>query len=102
MSGRVRGAGPHPAARNGAVIGIVLADDQTLVRAGFRMIIDAQPDMAVVGEAADGAEAVEAVRRARPQVALMDIRMPGMDADRGNPAARRRGVRSPDRDADDL
>jgi DNA-binding NarL/FixJ family response regulator len=61
------------------VIGVLLADDQALVRAGFRMIIDAQPDMAVVGEAADGAEAVEEARRLRPDVLLMDIRMPGVD-----------------------
>ena len=61
------------------MIGVLLADDQTLVRAGFRMIIDAQPDMAVVGEAADGSEAVEEARRLRPDVLLMDIRMPGVD-----------------------
>lgn len=60
-------------------IRIVLADDQQLVRDGLRMIIDAQPDMAVVGEAADGVEAVETVRRQQPDVALMDVRMPRLD-----------------------
>jgi DNA-binding NarL/FixJ family response regulator len=58
---------------------ILLVDDQALVRSGFRMLIEAQPDMDVVGEAADGAEAVAQVRRARPDVVLMDIRMPRMD-----------------------
>jgi DNA-binding NarL/FixJ family response regulator len=58
---------------------VVIADDQELVRAGFRMIIDAQDDLAVVGEAADGEEAVEVVRRERPDVVLMDVRMPRLD-----------------------
>jgi DNA-binding NarL/FixJ family response regulator len=61
------------------VIEVVLADDQTLVRAGFRALLDAEDDMAVVGEAADGDEAVEVVRRVRPDVVLMDIRMPRTD-----------------------
>ncbi len=60
-------------------IRVALADDQTLVRAGFRMIVESQRDMAVAGEAADGREAVELVRRERPDVVLMDIRMPSMD-----------------------
>ena len=60
-------------------IQVVLADDQELVRGGLAMILDAQPDIAVVAEAADGAGAVEAVRRYRPEVALLDVRMPGMD-----------------------
>jgi DNA-binding NarL/FixJ family response regulator len=60
-------------------ITVVLVDDQDLVRDGFTMIIDSQPDMAVVGTASDGAEAVDVVRRQRPAVVLMDVRMPGMD-----------------------
>ena len=58
---------------------IVLADDQELVRAGFRMVIDSQPDLSVVGEAATGQEAVTAMRELAPEVLLMDIRMPVMD-----------------------
>ena len=61
------------------MIKVLLADDQALVRAGFRMIIDAQSDMAVVAEAADGGDVLEAARRERPDVILMDIRMPGVD-----------------------
>lgn len=61
------------------MIRILLADDQGLVRAGFRMILRAEPDIDVVGEAADGREAVEQARELKPDVVLMDIRMPGMD-----------------------
>jgi DNA-binding NarL/FixJ family response regulator len=61
------------------VIRLLLADDQAMVRTGLRMILDAQPDLAVVGEASDGWEAVEEARRLRPDAVLMDIRMPGMD-----------------------
>jgi DNA-binding NarL/FixJ family response regulator len=60
-------------------IRVLVADDQALVRAGFRMILEAQPDIEVVAEAANGREAVEAAARLRPDVALMDIRMPEMD-----------------------
>jgi len=60
-------------------ITVLIADDQTLVRSGLRAIIESEPGMKVVGEAADGAEAVEAVRRLRPDVTLMDIRMPRLD-----------------------
>ena len=60
-------------------IRVVLADDQTLVRAGFRALLDAQPDIEVVAEAADGAEAVELTQRERPEIVLMDVRMPHMD-----------------------
>ena len=61
------------------MIRILLADDQPLVRAGFAMILDAEDDMTVVGEAGDGAAAVALAASARPDVVLMDIRMPGMD-----------------------
>ncbi|WP_317620256.1 response regulator transcription factor [Streptomyces sp. CBMA156] len=58
---------------------VVICDDQALVRAGFRVLVDTTPGLTVVGEAGDGAEAVEVIRRERPDVALMDIQMPGMD-----------------------
>ncbi|WP_269856302.1 response regulator transcription factor [Streptomyces sp. RPT161] len=58
---------------------VVLADDQVLVRAGFRALLDAQPDIEVVGEAADGQEALRQVARLKPDVVLMDIRMPVLD-----------------------
>jgi DNA-binding NarL/FixJ family response regulator len=61
------------------VTSVLLADDQGLVRAGFRALLDAEPDIDVVGEAADGAEAVDLTRRERPDVVLMDVRMPRMD-----------------------
>jgi DNA-binding NarL/FixJ family response regulator len=61
------------------VIRVVVADDQALVRGGFRLILDAQPDIEVVGEAADGVEALERARALRPNVMLMDIRMPALD-----------------------
>jgi DNA-binding NarL/FixJ family response regulator len=61
------------------VIRVMIADDQAMVRTGFGMIIGAQPDMELVGEAADGVEAVAMARKLRPDVALFDIRMPRMD-----------------------
>ena len=67
-------------------IRVLIADDQALVRAGFRMILEAEPDFVVLGEAADGAQAVEAARRLAPDVVLMDVRMPEVD---GLEAARR-------------
>ena len=60
-------------------ISVLLADDQPLLRMGFRMILDAQPDMTTAGEAADGAEAVALTAASQPDVVLMDVRMPGMD-----------------------
>ena len=61
------------------MIKVVLADDQDLVRAGFRALLDAQDDIEVVGEAGDGEEAVQLARRHQPDIVLMDIRMPGTD-----------------------
>jgi DNA-binding NarL/FixJ family response regulator len=60
-------------------IRVLLADDQELVRAGFRMILETQADIEVVGDAGDGVEAVAATRRLQPDVVLMDIRMPNLD-----------------------
>jgi DNA-binding NarL/FixJ family response regulator len=65
--------------RPGAPIKVLLADDQELVRAGFKVLLDTEDDISVVGEAADGAQAVEVARAARPDVVLMDIRMPVLD-----------------------
>jgi DNA-binding NarL/FixJ family response regulator len=73
-------------------IRVLLVDDQAMVRGGFRMILEAEPDVDVVGEAADGAAAIEGVRRLRPDVVLMDIQMTGMDG----LVASRRILASPD------
>jgi DNA-binding NarL/FixJ family response regulator len=61
------------------MIRVVVADDQALVRAGFRVLVDSAPDLQVVGEASDGAQAVDLALTERPDVILMDIRMPSMD-----------------------
>ncbi|SEL82656.1 DNA-binding response regulator, NarL/FixJ family, contains REC and HTH domains [Blastococcus sp. DSM 46786] len=66
-----------------SAIRVVLVDDQQMVRAGFRMVIDSQPDLTVVGEAGDGAAAVEVLARTPADVVLMDIRMPGTDGIEG-------------------
>ena len=60
-------------------IRVLLVDDQDLVRAGFAMVLDSQPDLAVVGEAADGAAAIKLAREVRADVMVMDVRMPGLD-----------------------
>ena len=62
-----------------AAIRVILVDDQELVRTGFRMILEDQPDIEVVGEAADGKQGVEAAERLQPDVVVMDIRMPVLD-----------------------
>jgi DNA-binding NarL/FixJ family response regulator len=74
---------------------ILLVDDQPLLRTGFRMILSAEPDFAVVGEAGDGASAVEIARRLKPDVVLMDIRMPGMDGIQATRALAGPGVVEP-------
>ncbi|MCS3844306.1 response regulator transcription factor [Microbacterium sp. AK031] len=60
-------------------IRVLLVDDQELIRVGFRLVLEAEPDMVVAGEAADGDEAIRRARELRPDVVLMDIRMPGLD-----------------------
>ena len=60
-------------------IRVLLADDQAMIRGGLRLILEDQPDISVVGEAADGTEAIRLARRLRPDVSLVDIRMPGQD-----------------------
>jgi DNA-binding NarL/FixJ family response regulator len=74
------------------VIRVVLADDQVLLRAGLRVLLDAEDDLEVVGEAEDGNEAIDAVRRLHPDVVVMDIRMPDLDG----LAATRQIVADPD------
>jgi DNA-binding NarL/FixJ family response regulator len=67
---------PH---QPGASIRVVIADDQAIVRTGLRLILDGEDNIEVVGEAGDGEEAVAIIERARPSIALLDVRMPGMD-----------------------
>ena len=73
-------------------IRVVVVDDQELVRSGFAMILDAQDGIDVVGEADDGDTAVEVAQRLRPDVVLMDMRMPRIDGIERDPAARRARV----------
>ena len=68
-----------PATPANKAIGVLVVDDQALVRAGFRLILEIEPDLVVVGEAADGEEAIALTARLRPDVVLMDVRMPGTD-----------------------
>lgn len=74
---------------------VLIADDQAMVRAGFRMILDGEPDIEVVGEAADGDQAVRLARELRPDVTLMDIRMPGVDGLRATELLAGPGVPEP-------
>ena len=74
---------------------VLLVDDQPLLRTGFRMILSAESDLTVVGEASDGAMAVELARRLKPDVVLMDIRMPGMDGIQATRALAGPGVEEP-------
>lgn len=76
-------------------IRVLIADDQELVRTGLRIMLDAQPDIEVVGEATDGAEAVERARRLRPDVCLFDIRMPRLDGIEATRALAGPGVADP-------
>ncbi len=76
-------------------IRVLIADDQQLVRTGFQMILDAQPDMEVVAAVADGAEAVSEARRLRPDVCLLDIRMPRLDGLEATRALAGPGVEDP-------
>ena len=70
------------------VVRVLLVDDEMLVRAGLRMIVESAPDLTVAGEVEDGAGVVDAVRRDRPDVVLMDIRMPGLDGHAATAAVR--------------
>ncbi len=74
---------------------VLLVDDQPLLRTGFRMILSAESDLTVVGEAGEGAAAVELARRLKPDVVLMDIRMPGMDGIQATRALAGPGVEEP-------
>ena len=76
-------------------IRVLLVDDQPLLRTGFRMILSSEPDLTIVGEAADGAAGVEAARKLRPDVVLMDIRMPGMDGIQATRVLAGPGVENP-------
>ena len=73
------GSPPAPPPTGGRPITVLIADDQAIVRGGLRLILEEQPDIEVVAEAADGPGALAAARRLRPDVCLVDVRMPGLD-----------------------
>ncbi|MFD5384610.1 response regulator [Streptomyces sp. NPDC059474] len=79
MSGTNRASDTAGGSSGAARTRVLIADDQEMVRTGFRLILGTQPDLEVIGEAADGAECVELARRLRPDVCLVDIRMPRLD-----------------------
>jgi DNA-binding NarL/FixJ family response regulator len=78
-------------------IRLLIVDDQELVRTGFRLFLEMQDDLEVVGEAADGAEAIESARKLKPDVVLMDIRMPGMDGVEATARLTAAGIEPPPR-----
>jgi DNA-binding NarL/FixJ family response regulator len=78
-------------------IRLLIVDDQELVRTGFRLFLETQDDLEVVGEAGDGAEAIERARELRPDVVLMDIRMPGMDGVKATARLTAAGIEPPPR-----
>ncbi len=82
----------HPAGRTGAPIRLLIADDHPVVRDGLSGMLAADPDFEVIGEAADGAEAVRIAQAVKPDVILMDLRMPGMDGVTAITELARRGV----------
>ncbi len=84
------------------MIRVVIADDQGLVRVGLRKILEIEPDTEVVGEAADGEQAVAAAERLRPDVMLMDIRMPSLDGIEATRRIVRVASERPGADADDV
>ena len=85
-----------PVATGGdVVIRVLLADDDRLVRSGLRALLDAESDITVVGEAADGREAIDRARTMQPDVVLMDVRMPKLDGVERHPRDRRRGRAAP-------
>lgn len=79
MTDPIRDAHSAVSVPGNAQIRILIVDDQSLVRMGFRMVLDAEPDLAVVGEASDGREAIARAAALRPGIVLMDVRMPGLD-----------------------
>ena len=71
------------------MISVLIADDQDLIRKGLRMLLEAEPDLRVAGEAGDGSQALAQARRLDPDVILMDVRMPGLDGSRQPPSSPR-------------